>query len=560
MPRCFREHDQRQVVDLDGIWDFAFLGDVEPQSVDVEALTYPDRMAVPGCFDATPAYTGRRGLTAYHTRIRLIDATPHRIIFEGVNHWCRVFVDGKAIRDHVGGFTRFNVDLTDYGPGDLELVVLVVLVDNRIDAERCPLHLGYYDWYHFGGIARSVSLHRLGELWIDDLRVVTDDLTVPTVSVTVTYAAVVAPGPTQLVITCDNRVVLKEQINLASTSGEIVRKLELTGAGLWSPASPNLHLFHVRLGQDDRFERIGIRQVRVDGQQVLLNGQPLRLLGFNRHESHPQFGHSQPDSLLVADIQQLKDLGCNFVRGSHYPQDPRFLDLCDEVGICVWSEAIGWQNTAEHLTDARFIAAQQAHLSEMVRAAANHPALIIWGLLNEGHSHDERCRPTYRQLIGHIRSLDPTRPVTYASNQPFGDVCFDLADIVSINTYPGWYVGGLDDIPTELDRLMAHLNAGNEANKPVIISEIGAGAIPGWRDGRNGRWTEQYQSELLEMIIRHLFVERQRVCGLGIWLYNDFRTPDSVWRPRGINDKGVVDEYRRPKAAYETVKRQFRSL
>ena len=116
-------------------------------------------MAVPGCFDATPAYAGQRGLAAYRTRIRVTDDTPHRVVFDGVHHWCRVFLDGRALCDHVGGFTRFAADWIGQ-PGESELVVLV---DNRFDWERCPLHLEYFDWYHYGGITRPVELQRLGD-------------------------------------------------------------------------------------------------------------------------------------------------------------------------------------------------------------------------------------------------------------------------------------------------------------------------------------------------------------------------------------------------------------
>ncbi len=557
MLRSFREHDRRRVTDLSGVWDFAFLGDVEPDSVDVGGLAYRERMAVPGCFDATPAYAGRRGLTAYRTWLDIPDAAAHRLVFGGVHHWCRVLVDGRALRDHIGGFTRFEVDLPELPPGRAELVVLV---DNRIDPARCPLHLAFFDWYHFGGIARGVELHRLGTLWIDDLRIVTEDLDARAVGLTISYASAAPPGRTRLEIDWDGQTLLAEQVELAAPSGQIARRLVLDGAALWSPDAPHLHTLHIRLGDDDRRERVGLRRVQVDGRRLLINGQPVRLLGFNRHESHPQFGHAQPDALLLADLQQLRDLGCTFVRGSHYPQDQRFLDLCDEAGVCVWSEAIGWQHTAEQLTDGRFVDAQREHIGEMVRAAANRPSVIMWGVLNEGSSHDERCRPAYQTLLEELRRLDPSRPVSYACHQPFGDVCFDLADIVSINTYPGWYVGEIADIPALLDALVAHLDAGAAANKPLIFSEIGAGAIPGWHDAHGERWTEGYQARLLEMVIHHLFVERGRACGLAIWLFNDFRTPASVMRPRGFNDKGVVDEYRRPKAAYAAVRRLFRSL
>ncbi len=305
-------------------------------------------------------------------------------------------------------------------------------------------------------------------------------------------------------------------------------------------------------------------QVSVDGRQILINGESVRLLGVCRHEAHPQFGHGLPESLLVADVQQLRDMGCNFLRGSHYPQDPRFLDLCDEAGICVWNEAIGWQHGANHLTDPHFIEAQLAHVNEMVAMSFNRPSVILWGILNESHSHDSKCRPAYEALLGRLRDLDPSRPVTYACNHPFDDVCLDLVDVVSVNCYPGWYVGEIVDIPAELDRIVARLDAAEQGDKPLIISEIGAGAVPGWRDWNADRWTEQYQAQLLDAVIRHLFVDRDRACGLSIWQFCDCRTSELGWkalsRPRGFNNKGILDEYRRPKLACEVVKRHFLAL
>jgi beta-glucuronidase len=302
----------------------------------------------------------------------------------------------------------------------------------------------------------------------------------------------------------------------------------------------------------------------VDGSRLLINGEPIRLLGFNRHEAHPQSGHTQPEALLVSDVQQLREIGCNFVRGSHYPQDVRFLDLCDEAGICVWQEAIGWQHTAEHLTDGAFVRAQLTNVEEMVDTSANRPSVILWGLLNESASHDPACRPAYERLLGRLRELDPTRPVTFASNHPYDDACLDLADVVSINRYPGWYFGGMEEVPEELDSISDHLDSVGQGDKPLIISEIGAGAIPGWHDRHKARWTERYQAELLDAVVRHPFLYRDRACGLAIWLYNDFRTTEEVrsalGRPRGFNDKGIVDEYRRPKLAYEKVRRQFLAL
>jgi beta-glucuronidase len=545
---------------LSGVWDFAFLGEIDPDAVDVTQIKFDDRMSVPGCFDATPAYAGRRGLAAYRTRVLLEDSTPHRLIFNGVHHWCRVTAGGQNLRDHSGGFTRFSADIPPHPSGELDIVVLV---DNRFDYERSPLHLEYFDWYHYGGITRPVELHRLGALWIDNLQVVTKDVETRQVSVTITYGALEPSSQTDLIITCDDQIVLAEKVNLGE-SGEIQRTLELSEAELWSPEAPNLHHLHARLGEDDKRERIGIRQISVRGQQICINGEPVRLLGFCRHETHPQFGCALPTALLVEDVQQLLDLGCNFVRGSHYPQDVRFLDLCDEAGICVWNESIGWQHGPEHLTDTTFLNAQLAHIDEMVDMSFNRPSVIMWGILNESHSHDPRCRPAYERLLGRLRKLDETRPVTYASNHIFDDVCLDLADIVSINGYPGWYEGELSDIADLVDTRLAHVDSSGQQDKPVIISEIGAGAVPGWRDGHQTRWSEPYQAKLLDVVIRHLFVDRERVVGLSIWQFCDGRSSEAgfkiLGRPRGFNNKGVVDEYRRPKQAYEVVRQHFHAL
>ena len=138
------------------------------------------------------------------------------------------------------------------------------------------------------------------------------------------------------------------------------------------------------------------------------------------------------------------------------------------------------------------------------------------------------------------------------------------AFLVGINAYPGWYYGSIDDVPPELDRLVTAVDAAGGAHKPIIVSEIGAEAIRGWRDRAGDRWSEDHQARLLETTIRHLFVERDRVCGLAIWVLADFRTPQAMprvlIRPRAYNHKGLVDEYRRPKLAAEVVGRVYRDL
>ncbi len=567
MIRCFAEHEKRSVTDLEGMWDFTFLGDLDVAQTDVARIAYNDRIAVPGCFDATPKYAGCRGLAAYRKRIHFDDATRHRFTFNGVHHRCRVVVvQGEktiTLAEHAGGFTVFSTDSTDHDPGAADLVVLV---DNRFDYDRCPTHLDYFDWYHYGGIARGAELSRLGNTWIESVRIDTSDFRSKTVSVRVVCRtdSVSADDEAALAISINDDEISSFPVAFAAGVARVDADFTLVDAKLWFPDRPALNTARFALGDDDLIERFGIRRVSIEQGEIRINDRPVRLLGVCRHEAHPQFGCGLPKSILVEDIQLIEEMGCNFVRGSHYPQDPAFLDLCDERGICVWSEAIGWQHTAEHLNDPDFINAQVVDIREMVATSCNHPSVIMWGLQNESHSEDPANRRGYETLIGEIRSLDPSRPVTFASNHWPDDLFHDLIDIISINMYPGWYDGEIGEIPAKIDAIVGSIDASSSGGKPIIISEIGAGAVPGTHDRNKTRWSEEYQAALIDIVIEHLFEKRDRVCGLSLWQFCDCRTSEEVRRilsrPRGFNNKGVVDEYRRPKLAFDVVKSRFNSL
>ncbi len=558
MIRRFPEHRLRPVTDLRGVWDFVFLGDAGPEAVAPGDLAFDDLAAVPGSWDATPRYAGRRGLAAYRTRVPVSRPGRHRLILDGLHHWARVWANGQPVGDHAGGFTRVAFDMES---GDAAEAEIVVLTDNRIDYDRAPTHLHYFDWYHFGGLTRGGEWQALGDAWIDSLRVDTLDHEARRLRVRLTLAGD-SGGPRPLSLRFQGQEILRRDAEVAGEPVEVVHEFEASEADLWSPANPALHHLEARFGDDDLNERVGIRTVSVKGRDISLNGEPLRLRGFNRHEGHPQFGHGQPDQLLITDLQLLEDMGCNFVRGSHYPQDVRFLDLCDERGILVWNEGTAWQQTAAHLTDEHYLTVAERNLTEMVADAANRPCVILWGLLNESESQVAASRSGYERLIRHLRALDATRPVTFATNHPFDDRCLDLADVVSINTYPGWYTGPIKEIPERLIEITDYLDAQPGAQgKPFILSEIGAGGIPGWRDWNQGRWTETYQARLLETVVGHVNRPGGRWMGLAIWQFCDVRTTEwtakALGRPRAFNNKGVVDEYRRPKEAYAVVRKGF---
>jgi beta-glucuronidase len=345
---------------------------------------------------------------------------------------------------------------------------------------------------------------------------------------------------------------------------EVSGKLEDLNVNPWAPSKPNLYEVRAVLLDkdqivDDMIDRVGFRVLKVRGRKLLLNGVPLQLRGYNRHESHPQFGNALPVEAMVTDLEIMKDLGCNFIRTAHYPNDERFLDLCDEMGMLIWEESHARSPDFNH---PKFLEQITNSTSEMIDWHYNHPSIIMWGCLNECNSDARWGRKVYVHLTKLMKKLDPHRPVTFATNRGDRDICLDLADIVSFNRYAGWYGRGIDDIEPDIKRLLRWLHSDSSRGgkgKPVIMSEFGAGAIYGYRHPSRAKWTEQYQCDLLDEALQ-AYLNNSNIIGVAIWQFCDVRITFDWWRtrPRTMNNKGTVDEFRRPKLVYDVVKKHFR--
>lgn len=559
----YPKHEKRNIRLLDGLWDFAFLGEKVPLNEELyHQIHFTEKMIVPSAFDATPGYAGVRGTFAYRTYCKMTPGMSSRLRFHGMGMWCRVYVDGERLQECSLPYSGFWVDVPES-----ENIVreLVVLVDNRFDYERVPLQKPYFDFYAFGGLFRSVEWHEYERFCIDRAKVESVDAGL---KVTVGFHGV-CPDQVDLAIKVnDNNEQEFEEVRLKENLAVLTLDFLTLDCGelaSWSPESPVLHTLTVRTNHDDIIERFGLRQLDIQDGRICLNGKPQKLLGYCRHETHPQFGPALPGQLLLNDLLTLKDMGCNFVRGAHYPQDQRFLDLCDELGLMVFEESLGWQDRERDFQNPHFVAQQEEQTRLMVRNSINHPSVIMWGFLNEGYSHLECSKAVYRRLADAIREEDSSRFVTYASNRPFEDVNFDLADIISINTYPGWYgeednFDPVTEIVPKLQAIMAHLEEAGQSDKPFLVSEIGAGAIYGWRDAHKAHWSEEFQAEHLQTVCKEV-VSNDKIAGVALWQFCDGRTYNgarALSRPRAFNNKGTLDEYRRPKLAYENVKRIFK--
>lgn len=542
-----------QSIGLNGYWDFAYRPDDSAMP-----STFDEQAPVPGCFDTLPHHALSRGVGYYRRCINVDGESRYRLVFGGVAHNATVYLDGKEIASHHGAFTAFHADLPALESGDHELVVAA---DNRFDGLARPLHMDFFDWYSYGGINRPVTLQRWSEVLIERVTPVTEDWRAGRVRIEVTFTnGTDKKGTVPSEILVDGQSVHSDQVDRAA--GEARCTIEVSDAKPWSPESPHLYALAVRVGDAECTLDLGIRSLRTEGARILLNDEPVRIRGINHHESHISFGFALPEHVILGDVQQMKDLGCNFVRTSHYPQDPRFIRCCDRLGLMVWSEVTGWGYSEEMMNDPGLAEAQKTCTVEMIQQYAHHPSIVCWGILNESASHAASTRPVYEEVVSLARRLDPTRPITYASNkfpEP-GDEMFDLVDWVSINAYPGWYGGDLTDCVDRLGEIADALRQQGLDGKPVIISELGAGAIPGWDDVRPTKWSLSYQRELLTKIATALR-DDPFWSGLVIWQFGDIRTSETVWmhRPRVFNNKGIVDEYRRPKPAYAAVREIYHS-
>ncbi len=557
----------RKTTDLSGFWDFLFLPHpmMELKNLDSPAgFSYYDKQTVPGCFDAAGTYAGQRGIGVYRRSVAVSEAGTALLSFGGLLQCGKIFWDGKLMLEHclpyTGGTCAFE---TTAGVHEL-----VIAVTNRFDLEYNPLTRPNYDFYAFGGILRSITLTEHA----------------PSAGFIRCGVAVLAPeqGTVRLspgISGIPDGTVLDLSVAFDGGTPEIfpvtIRNMGCTvnaqvpDPAIWSPESPNLHTVELRLNYngctDVIVERFGLRTIEAKNGKLLLNGNPVYLAGYNRHESHPETGAEIPRQIMMEDLQILRSQNCNFIRGCHYPQSQEFLDLCDEMGFLVMEESLGWGNGTDSLNDEKFCCRQEEQTGLMVQNSINHPCVILWGFLNETHSHLPESRALVERLAKAVRDIDRSRPLTFATMCiGYGEQCLDLVDVIACNTYPGWYeVQHNEEKPVQkiaprLDTVIAETEQFKD--KPLIISEIGAAALYGCHDPRfRNQWTEEFQADYIEEVIRCL-KERPRIQGLALWHFADARTytgGPSLNRARGFNNKGTLDEYRREKLAASIVRKNF---
>lgn len=557
MIRLFSTYMVRPQTELsDQLWSFT-------------PLSGPTRpVLVPCCWESLPGLRSYRGEGLFARRFT--GGGNLRLEFKGVSHTATVFLDGHRIACHYNAYTPFSVVVPDVPCGEHWLEVLV---DNRF-SPNSVLHIPN-DYMTYGGINRPVVLETVGSCflqWVHYTPIQKDGRWQCQVRAFV--RGVTAGAPAAIRIELGGHI-----LDLGTAQPEPGKVVIATGCldfaaeeiEPWQPEHPTLYTATATLWQegtvmDDLIDRVGFREIRTEHGRILLNGQPLRIKGVCRHEDWEGSGCALTLAQMQQDLNLLRDLGGNSVRTTHYPNDERFLDLCDAQGILVWEENHARGLVEADMRNPNFERQCEAVNEEMVQNHYNHPCIYIWGILNECASETEYGRGCYQKQLAQLRALDQSRPLSFATCRfhhdgqgrdfQLDDICMDLPDVASFNIYPQWYFDC--NIAEFLSQLHHALEQSPAAGKPLIISEVGAGGIYGCHANAEEKWTEEYQAAALTQQLTAVLQDPD-CTGVYIWQYADTRVSREWFasRPRSYNNKGIVDEYRRAKLAYAQVKRIF---
>ena len=564
MARLFDEHIKRSVKSLNGKWKFKT--DSERKGKDDKwflGLTDTKTVMIPSVWNTEFGMLSYEGVAWYEKEF-YFEGGNLRLCFGAVMTECDVWLDGEYLVNHYGGFSEFSFIVSDLNEGNHKLVLMV---DNSFDKQSIPQKK--VDWYHYGGITRDIEAEKLSRIVILSHRLEYElDLTSKETeckAIIELYNAEKSAVSSTIVYKIGNEIDIKENVTIGARETSVLEipNIRIKNTQIWDTKTPYLYDVHIETESDDLIDKIGFRKVELKENGIHLNGKAIEIIGVNRHEEHPDFGFAFPKQLMERDIDIILDLGCNSIRGSHYPASRTFMDMLDERGILYWSEIPiwGWGFSPEALADPIVIARGLEMHREMIKYYYNHPSIIIWGMHNEIHTECEASIPMTKMYYDFLKQNGGNRVVTYATNKPLKDICLEYCDLISINAYFGWYEGDMYEWEKFIEKVRERRHALGLDNKPIIFSEFGAAALYGHHTFDNIHWTEEYQANVIEHAL-NLFHNDPMCCGFYIWQFCDMRTclEAGINRARGFNNKGILNEYRKPKASYYKVKELYQKF
>ncbi|VGV19765.1 beta-glucuronidase [Streptococcus pyogenes] len=579
----------RSLYDLSGLWQFK-LGDHNPE----DCLSTEDVMVVPTSFNDVVVDKDKRNYIGDFWYERLVDlpklAKDDELILRlgSVTHNAIVYVNGRELASHKGGFTPFEVVV----PEDLyqdHQIRISVRANNILDYSTLPV--GNYseerqedgsmkkvvkenfDFFNYAGIHRPVKLVVRPKTHISDITItsdLSDDLKTADLSIAVETSAAV--DAIQVTILDEERQVVGQ-----TNDGHV----KLDCVHLWEVLDAYLYTARIEISVDGQIvdtyeEPFGVRSVHVADGQFFVNHKPVYFKGFGKHEDTFINGRGLNEAANLMDMNLLKEIGANSFRTSHYPYSEEMMRLADRMGILVIDEipAVGlFQNftasldlTPKDMGTWSVMETKEAHeqaIQELVKRDKNHPSVVMWVVANEPASHEAGAHDYFEPLVALYKELDPQkRPVTLVNilmATPDRDEVMDLVDVICLNRYYAWYVDHGDLAKGEAGLRKELLEWQSKfPDKPILMTEYGADTLPGLHSMWDIPYTEEFQCDFYAMT-HGVFDEIPNLVGEQVWNFADFETNLMIFRVQG-NHKGLFSRNRQPKQVVREFKKRWTAI
>lgn len=576
-----QQNEFRNKENLSGIWKFQKdsleVGEVQNWQ---NGLPNTRSIAVPGSWNEQ--FTDSRdylGTAWYEKEIFIPSSWKGQKIYVRIgsaNYASKVYLNGKPVGAHEGGNLPFAFDISAFINWDVTNRITIQL-ENVLKPSRVPTGGGVptggffnsnpkanFDFFPYAGLQRDVLLYSVQQVAnIKDLTVVTGfENTTGSVNVKVETEGKATKGKVTI---SGNNKVYESEFNLNGNTANVLVKIP--EVRLWSTEDPFLYKVSVSISDANRvidtYElESGVRTISTNDKQILLNGKPVFLKGFGKHEDFPIFGRGTANPVIIKDYSLLKWVGANSYRTSHYPYDEEYMNMADREGILIINEipAVGlyFHGDKEELK-LRQIACKK-YIEELITRDKNHPSVVMWSVANEPTPEVMNLSPVdvkkadpqsiilFKELFDLVKKLDPTRLKTLVGVMGGPIEWLALSDVVCINRYWGWYTNqgdiktGAKILSDELDDLYSKLK------KPIVVSEFGADTFPGMHADQAEMFTEEYQVQFIKAYL-DVADTKDFVAGMHVWAFADFKTGQAVIRFGGINYKGVFTRDRKPKMA-----------
>ena len=521
--------------------------------------------------------TGERGMYKgpawYRTKLKVDKADLGKRIFiefEAVSLVADVYVNGKLVGKHKGGYTAFTFDITDYLKFGKENTI-AVRADNSNNPKVAPFMYDEkrafpfsFDYAVYGGIYRDVWIHITDQVKIE--KVFNTPITggqAPSVLNIDTYVRNYGKSEqkvklTSTVFDSDGKevanIIAVKEIGGGETARFEQSESALGDIQLWSPDQPAVYKVVSRISYNnkvvDEFEStFGFRYFTLANRQGFnLNGEITMLRGVNRHQDMEGYGYALPNKEHWNDAQIIKDAGFNAVRHAHYSCDREFAKACDELGMMLWLEIPQTGTVSE---DPDFLENVKVQMKEMVEQYYNHPSVIVWGVGNESDrsgASEKNSNKIYHELVQIAKEIDPNRPTTGCNFKFKSNM--DIVDTYAPQDWGGWYGGAINNY--EPDNLIGEYGADSHiSNHKEDIAPIDKNWVPATK---TETWSQEYVCQLHEYKLSIGEERKEMFPGHFVWLAFDFASPrvDRGMNPVPyMNQKGLIlHDHRTKKDVY----------